>query len=85
MYKKSIYLGIIFFVLIALTLLPVITVPISSSSRGTLRPIEENTKLNAVVNGRVVKTSLIKNNQLIKQGDTLLIVTAEQLDTQKQL
>ncbi|QQM25359.1 HlyD family secretion protein [Elizabethkingia sp. M8] len=85
MFKNFIYLGIIFFVLLALVLLPVITVPISSSSRGTLRPIEENTKLNAVVNGRVVKTLLVKNNQFIKQGDTLLIVTAEQLDTQKQL
>ncbi|MYY30711.1 secretion protein HlyD, partial [Elizabethkingia anophelis] len=68
MIKNLIYLGTLLFIILILALLPIITVPISSSSRGTLRPIEENTKLNAVVNGRVVKTSLIKNNQLIKQG-----------------
>ncbi|MDV3561153.1 secretion protein HlyD, partial [Elizabethkingia anophelis] len=65
MIKNLIYLGTLLFIILILALLPIITVPISSSSRGTLRPIEENTKLNAVVNGRVVKTSLIKNNQLI--------------------
>nr|WP_305049959.1 HlyD family secretion protein [Elizabethkingia bruuniana] len=85
MFKNAIYLSIIFFIIVVLSLLPVITIPISSSSRGSLRPIEENTNLGAVVSGRVIKTSLLKNNQLIKQGDTLLIVTAEQLDTQKQL
>ncbi len=78
MFKNSIYLGIICFIIIALNLLPIITVPISSS-HGTLHLLEENTKLNAVFNGRVVKTSLIKNNQSIKQGDTLLIVKTEQL------
>ncbi|AQW90780.1 TPA: hypothetical protein ACG0AB_003628 [Elizabethkingia anophelis] len=79
MFKNSIYLGVIFLALVSLALLPVITMPISSSSKGTLRPIEENTKLNAVVNDRVVKTTLAKNNQSIKQGDTLLIVKTEQL------
>ncbi|MDV2449329.1 secretion protein HlyD, partial [Elizabethkingia anophelis] len=84
-FKNTIYKLIILLIFILLASLPIIKIPISSSSQGTLRPIEENTKLNAVVNGKVVKTSLIKNNQLIKEGDTLLIVTAEQLDTQKQL
>ncbi|MCT4320149.1 hypothetical protein [Elizabethkingia anophelis] len=79
MFKNSIYLGVIFLALVSLALLTVITMPISSSSKGTLRPIEENTKLNAVVNDRVVKTTLAKNNQSIKQGDTLLIVKTEQL------
>lgn len=79
MFKNSTYLGVIFLALVSLALLPVITMPISSSSKGTLRPIEENTKLNAVVNDRVVKTTLAKNNQSIKQGDTLLIVKTEQL------
>jgi len=65
--------------------LPIISVPISSSSVGVIRSITENTSLTAIVNGKVVKTALEKNNQTITKGDTLLVITAEQLDTQKQL
>lgn len=85
MLKYPIYLLSLCMVVVALILLPIITIPISSSSRGTLRPIEENTKINVMVSGRVIKTSLKKNNQFINQGDVLLVIAAEQLDTQKQL
>lgn len=37
-----------------------------------------------MVSSRVIKNNLDKNNQNISKGDTLLVVTAEQLDTQKQ-
>ena len=47
--------------------------------------MQENTQLTAVVSGRVIQTKLEKNNQILKKGDTLLLVTAEQLDTQKNL
>ena len=60
-------------------------IPISSSSRGIIVPIKVNTKLNAIINGKIIKNNLVKNNQFIKQGDTLIIVTTEQLDTQKSL
>lgn len=50
-----------------------------------IRSERENTQLSAVVSGKIIKSTLEKNNQNIKQGDTLLVVTAEQLDTQKQL
>ena len=83
--KKPIYIVLIFFVSITLFLLPFIKLPISSSSRGVVRSVQENTQLTAVVSGRVIETKLEKNNQNIKKGDTLLIVTAEQLDTQKNL
>lgn len=85
MFKRTIYLGIVLFLLFAVVLLPLITIPISSSSRGVIRSVAENTQITAVVSGKVIKTRLEKNNQTIKQGDTLLVVTAEQLDTQKQL
>ena len=83
--KKPIYIVLIFFVSIILSILPIIKLPISSSSRGVIRSAQENTQLTAVVSGRVIETKLEKNNQNIKKGETLLIVTAEQLDTQKNL
>ncbi|RNA62836.1 HlyD family efflux transporter periplasmic adaptor subunit [Chryseobacterium nematophagum] len=82
---KIIYKILLVFILMVFVVVPLVKLPISSSSRGIVRPLKENTKLQAIVNGRVIKTSLLKNNQLIKQGDTLIVVTAEQLDTQKQL
>lgn len=85
MFKNTIYLCILSFIILLLFSLPIIKLPISSSSRGVVRSMQENTKLAAVVSGKVIHTKLEKNNQVIKQGDTLLIVTAEQLDTQKQL
>ena len=83
--KKPIYIVLIFFVSIILSILPIIKLPISSSSRGVIRSAQENTQLTAVVSGRVIETKLEKNNQNIKKGETLLVVTAEQLDTQKSL
>lgn len=85
MFKKSIYIGILILVIILLCTLPIIKVPISSSSRGVIRSVQENTKISAIISGKIIYSKLEKNNQEIKQGDTLLIVTAEQLDTQKNL
>lgn len=82
---QKIYLPILLFVVLVLLLLPIINVPITSSSRGIIRSYTENTKLTSMVSGRVVKTSLSQNNQFINKGDTLLVVTAEQLETQKNL
>lgn len=83
--SKTIYLTILIMVIAIFVALPVIFVPISSSSRGVIRSVRENTQLTAVISGRVTKTQLEKNNQNIKKGDTLLVVTTEQLDTQKNL
>lgn len=83
--KKNIYLTILILVTIFLLSLPLINLPISSSSRGVIRSVQENTQLTAVVSGRVIETKLEKNNQNIRKGEALLIVTAEQLDTQKNL
>lgn len=85
MLKKSTYTSIIFFIIITLLSLPLVKIPISTSARGIVRSINENTQLSAVVAGRVTQNKLQKNNQPIKQGDTLLSITTEVLDTQKQL
>lgn len=85
MFKNSIYIGILIFIIASLFSLPIIKIPVSSSSRGVIRSIQENTKISAIVSGRIIYNKLEKNNQQIKKGDTLIIVTAEQLDTQKNL
>ena len=83
--SKTIYLTILVMVIVILITLPIVFIPISSSSRGVIRSAQENTQLTAVVSGRVIETKLEKNNQNIKKGETLLTITAEQLDTQKNL
>ena len=85
MIKKSIYLVITLFVILIIGILPLTNLPVSASSRGVIRSQTENTKIVSVVGGRVITNHLQRNNQQIKQGDTLLVVTAEQLDTQKSL
>ena len=85
MIKKSIYLVITLFVILIIGILPLTNLPVSASSRGVIRSQTENTKIVSVVGGRVITNDLQRNNQQIKQGDTLLVVTAEQLDTQKSL
>ena len=85
MSKNIIYFSFLFITILFLFSLPLINLPISSSSRGVVRSVQENTQLTAVVSGRVIETKLEKNNQNIKKGETLLTITAEQLDTQKNL
>lgn len=82
---QKIYLPILLFILVIFFSLPIINIPITSSSRGIIRSYTENTKLTSMVSGRIIKTSLNQNNQLVNKGDTLLVVTAEQLETQKNL
>ncbi|UKB85761.1 HlyD family efflux transporter periplasmic adaptor subunit [Chryseobacterium sp. MEBOG06] len=85
MVRKFICISILLLIGLVLVALPIVKIPISSSSKGVVRSVNENTKLSSVVSGRVIKTQLEKNNQFLKQGDTLLVITAEQLDTQKHL
>ena len=78
----QLFIVLLGFIIIGLIL---INIPISASSRGIIRSQAENTKIVSVVGGRVITNHLQRNNQQIKQGDTLLVVTSEQLDTQKSL
>lgn len=83
--KNTIYISILFFIIATLAAFPLIQIPISSSSRGVIRSVHENTQISAVVSGKIIYNKLEKNNQQIKKGDTLLVVIAEHLDTQKNL
>ncbi len=85
MHSRSIYIGLLGFIISVLIALPIIKIPVSTSSRGVVRSVQENTQLTAMVSGRVISTSLEKNNQPIEQGQVLLTIVSEQLDTQKSL
>ena len=78
----SIYFALILAVLVFLIGLPIIKVDISSQSRGIIRSTTDNVPLSSLVNGKVTFVHL-KNNQAIQQGDTLVKLTQENLDTEK--
>ncbi len=78
----SIYLVLILAILIFLALLPVIKIDISSQSRGIVRSTTDNVALTSLVNGKVIFVNL-KNNLVVKKGDTLVQLTQENLDTEK--
>lgn len=83
--RNAIYSVILLLIISFFIFLPLVSFPISSSSLGLVRSVQENTQISAVVSGKVVYSKLERNNQTVQKGDTLLIVTTEQLDTQKQL
>ncbi len=83
--KHLLYIILLLIVTFFFISLPLIQIPISSSSRGVIHSIVQNSTLSSVVGGRILTNKLERNNQIIKQGDTLLVITAEQLDTQKNL
>lgn len=65
------------------TALPLVKVPISISARGSIRSDQENTKIISLVSGRIIKSALHTNNQLVNKGDTLLVITSEALISKK--
>ena len=80
----SIYLLVVIVLISVLACLPIIKVDISSQSRGIIRATQDNVTLNTIVSGKLIVYNL-KNNLLVKAGDTLLSITQESLDTQKAL
>ncbi len=79
------YLPILIFILLIFIFLPIVHIPINSSSRGIIRSYNENVTIISMVSGRIVINNLTHNNQIIKKGDTLLVITTQQLETQKNL
>ena len=80
----SIYLVVVLAIAAFIALLPVITVDISSQSRGIIRSKTDNVPVTSAVSGKIVAITL-KNNLLVQKGDTLLTISKENLETEKQL
>ena len=82
--RISIYLVVVLAIAAFIALLPVITVDISSQSRGIIRSKTDNVPVTSAVSGKIVALKL-KNNALVQKGDTLLIISKENLESEKQL
>lgn len=78
----SIYLVIVMSIIVFLILLPIIKVDISSQSRGIIRSTTDNVPVSSIVSGRVIWLNL-KNNAVVKKGDTLLRIAKQNLETEK--
>ncbi len=83
--KYPIYITIVTLILAIFVALPLVKVPISVSARGVVRSAFENAQLTASAGGRVVYNAITHNNQTVQKGDTLMVITTEVLDTQRQL
>ncbi len=82
MIKKGVYLTLLGVIIFVILCLPVIKIPISSSSRGVVRAELENSVLKPIVGGKVVYNKIEKNNQYVNKGDTLVVVLSDQLKNQ---
>lgn len=78
---KILYLVVLAFLIIALTATFFIEVNVSTQSRGIIRTESENNQLHTAVAGQIDVLN-IKENQAVKQGDTLLIISAARLEEQ---
>ncbi len=70
---RHIYLALIIFLLVLLSLLPVIEIDIYTSSPGIIRPYKNRNGIMAPVTAKVHAISMLEN-QLVQKGDTLLVL-----------
>lgn len=76
---RSIYLILVLFFLAVFIALPFIKVPISTTAPGIVNDLNSNNPIISMVEGRVVKSNIQRNNQVFKKGDTLLVLNTDQL------
>lgn len=77
----SIYLVIVVVLIGVICCLPIIKIDISSQSRGIVRAAKENIPLSSLVSGKLIYVNA-KNNQNISKGDTLFIISKDNLQIQ---
>lgn len=78
---RWIYLSFLFIILSGIGLLPVISVDVTSQSRGVIRTKNENTAIIPAFYGRVTKTFLEEGCH-VQSDDTLVILESERLNAQ---
>ena len=69
MIKNKIYLSILIFIIGIFIALPLIKIPVSTSTREVVRSAQENVPITVMVGGRVIKSKLEKNNQNINKRE----------------
>ncbi len=78
----SIYLVLVLGIIIFIVLLPIIKLDISSQSRGIIRSQTDNVPVATIVSGRVTWVAL-KNNAVVSKGDTLIKISRQSLEADK--
>ena len=78
---NSIYLASLLALIICFTSLPFIHLSISAQAPGTLRPLAEKTEVRPLVAGTITQLRA-RENQTVKQGDTLLVLQSGAMQAQ---
>ena len=65
--------------ILALGILPLVSVDITTQSRGLVRTPNESSQLQPAVYGQIVHSYLIEGTT-VQKGDTLLLLRTDQLD-----
>ncbi|MCQ2975012.1 MAG: HlyD family secretion protein [Bacteroidales bacterium] len=78
-----IYIFMVVAVIVTIILLPIIKVDVSSQSRGIVRSKYNNLSIIPIVSGRVLMVN-IHNNDIVKSGDTLLIIESNNIISQQE-
>ena len=81
--STAIYVLVVLAIFLFLVLLPVIKIDISSQSRGIIRSITDNVPVTSVVSGKIIFIK-VKNNGFVTKGDTLIKISKDGLETEKQ-
>lgn len=78
----SLYIFVLIVFISAIILLPIIKVDVSAQGRGIIRSESEPVPINSIANARIDWIGL-KNNQVVQKGDTLLILSLESINSDK--
>ena len=76
----SIYILVVVSLITSMASLPFIYIDISTQSRGIIRSKYDNVPITSIVSGRVISVAM-KSNKVVNKGDTLIVITVENLET----
>ncbi|MBI9063807.1 MAG: HlyD family efflux transporter periplasmic adaptor subunit [Marinilabiliaceae bacterium] len=76
---RWIYVGLVVIIILFLVAIPLVSLDISTQSRGFIRTPQESTHIQSSIYGQVIQTHLREGMSVIK-GDTLLQLRTDQLD-----
>lgn len=79
--SKSIYLVVLITIIASFIVLPFIYIDITTQAQGIIRTPNENNTLQTVVYGEVEKI-FIKENTMVQEGDTLIILNSDKIHEQ---
>lgn len=77
--SRIIYLSVMLFLLVIISLLPLIKVQVTTQSDGIVRAKREDNPIIPVVTGEVISCR-ISENQVVRENDTLLIMATDQIN-----